>query len=56
MLRKSAHAAWGWGAVRRVRRAERDKSATTKYLSIEHLRFNTRHAAKPARPLLVNKI
>ena len=31
---------------RRARPAERDKSATIKYLGIEHLRFNTCHAAE----------
>jgi hypothetical protein len=34
------------GRYRRARPAERDKSAITEYLGIEHLRFNTCHAAE----------
>jgi hypothetical protein len=34
------------GRYRRARPAERDKSAITKYLSIEDAQFNTCHAAE----------
>ena len=44
-INKKSHAAWGWGHCA-ARARPKEQSTITKYLGIEHLRFNTCHAAE----------